>query len=202
MPARGGQPAGSAVGVPRVPLRPSQQGGGRRPRVPGGSGMQGAQGHSGTSPHPSPPQTWGRDPLGWSLAPLCRLKTVSFLPTPPPPPWFLPSAQGVCLLACRLCLGAALSCCEGLGVPPSSLLLGLQDREYTVPAFTVLPHPGPTLRVRDTRARASSCWSRVEGSAPPTRPGRAPTLNSYLPACSHPVPATFCCVAALLQCPL
>lgn len=55
-----GQPAVVlAVGAPGPPLQPLQQGSGARAQGPRDSGMQGGQGHSGTNPHPSLPQTCG-----------------------------------------------------------------------------------------------------------------------------------------------
>lgn len=55
-----GQPAGVlAAGAPGPPLPPLLRGSGAGAQDPRDSGMQGGQGHSGTNPHPSPPQTCG-----------------------------------------------------------------------------------------------------------------------------------------------
>lgn len=119
----GGQPAGVlAVGVPGPPLRPSQQGSGVGAQGPRGSGMQGAQGHSGTSPHPSPPQTCGEETPGLVPgSPLPVKELMSFLPYPAPPPrGSYPVLRESVSLPVGSVWGAALSCCEGSGVPPSS----------------------------------------------------------------------------------
>lgn len=53
-----GQPVGvPAAGAPGPPLPPWRRGSGAGAQDPRDSGMQGGQGHSGTNPHPSPPQT-------------------------------------------------------------------------------------------------------------------------------------------------